>query len=412
MTQHHDETMRSQTPREPSFPAWPLFGEEMVDVVTRVLQSGKVSYWTGNEGRLFEDEFAQFVGCHHAIALANGTVALELALHAVGVGPGDEVVVPSRTFIATASSVVARGARPVCADVDRDSQTITAATIEPHLGPRTKAIIPVHLAGWPCEIDAILELTRERQIAVIEDCAQAHGAEYRGQPVGSLGDVGAYSFCQDKIITTGGEGGMLVTNDAAAWDRSWRYKDHGKRPEAYYAPQPPSNKFRWLHDSFGSNFRLTEMQAAIGRVALRRLPGWLDARRRNAGRLAACCRAIPALRTPEPPIHTRHAYYKFYTFVRPERLAAGWNRDRVIAEIRARGVPCYSGSCSEIYLERAFPPAWRPAARYPVARELGETSLMFLVHPTLGDADIGATCDAVQAVLNAATRKTHLRRSA
>ncbi len=395
-----------------TFAPWPVCDTGQIDAVERVLRSGKLNYWTGNEGRQFEREFADYVGCRHAVALANGTVALELALHTIGVGPGDEVIVPSRTFIATASSVVARGARPVCADVDRDSQTITAATIEPHLSPRTKAIIPVHLAGWPCEMDAILELARGRAIGVIEDCAQSHGAEYRDHAVGSLGDIGAYSFCQDKIITTGGEGGMLTTNNADVWDRAWRYKDHGKRPDAFYAPQPPSNKFRWLHDSFGSNFRMTEMQAAIGRVALRQLAAWSEARRRNAARLVGCCQEIAALRTPQPPAYMRHGWYKFYTFVRPERLAAGWNRDRVIAEIRARGVPCYSGSCSEVYLEQAFPPEWRPAKRLSVARELGETSLMFLVHPTLRDVDIDATCDAVSVVMRTATSAVGLRKTA
>jgi dTDP-4-amino-4,6-dideoxygalactose transaminase len=388
------------------FSTWPYFDDEMIDAATRVLRSGKVNYWTGGEGQAFETEFAQFIGCQHAIAVANGTVALELALYALGIGPGDEVIVPSRTFIATASAVVARGARPVCVDVDRDSQLITAATISPHLSPQTKAVIPVHLGGWPCDVASIASLVRSRGIAIIEDCAQAHGAEYKGRRVGSLGDAAAFSFCQDKIITTGGEGGMLVTNRTDVWDRAWSYKDHGKRPEAFYAPATSSQQFRWLHDSFGSNFRMTEMQSAIGRVALRRLPDWLKTRRSHAALLTDYCSACPALRTPQPPRDINHAHYKFYSFVRPELLAPSWNRDRILAEINAAGIPCFTGSCSEIYREAAFPEDWRPATRHTIARELGETSLMFLVHPTLTDADIQRTGAAIQSTMQQATRST------
>jgi len=386
------------------FGAWPEFDEEMLEAASRVLRSGKVNYWTGNEGREFEREYAEFVGCEHAIALANGTVALELALYSLGIGAGDEVIVPSRTFIATASSVVARGARPVCADVDRDSQTITADTIAPLITPRTKAIIPVHLAGWSCDMVPILELAESHGLAVIEDCAQAHGAEYRGRPVGSWGDMGAFSFCQDKIITTAGEGGMLVTNNAELWKKAWRYKDHGKSPDAFYQPAPPSHQFRWLHEEFGSNYRLIEVSAAIGRIMLRRLPAWSEKRREHARRLSEACQQCPGLRTPNPGPGVLHGYYKFYTFVRPERLAAGWSRDRIIQAIREQGVPCFSGSCSEIYLEQAFPLDWRPATRHAVAQELGETSLMFLVHPTLADKDIHTTCQAIERVLASATQ--------
>jgi dTDP-4-amino-4,6-dideoxygalactose transaminase len=387
-----------------SWPAWPHFDEEMIEAAARVLRSGKVNYWTGSEGREFEREYAEFVGCQHAIALANGTLALELGLHALGIGAGDEVIVPSRTFIATASSVVARGARPVCADVDRESQTLTAATIAPLITSRTKAIIPVHLAGWPCDMLPILELAKSRGLAVIEDCAQAHGAEYRGRPVGSWGDMAAFSFCQDKIITTAGEGGLLVTNNKELWEKAWRYKDHGKSPQAFYQPASPSHQFRWLHEEFGSNYRLSEVQAAIGRIMLRRLPAWREIRREHARRLTEACKPCPGLRIPCPGPDVLHGYYKFYAFVRSERLALGWSRDRIIQEIRNCGVPCFSGSCSEIYLEEAFPLDWRPPTRHPVAAELGQTSLMFLVHPTLSEVDLLATDQAIKQVLEAATQ--------
>jgi dTDP-4-amino-4,6-dideoxygalactose transaminase len=382
---------------------WPHFDADERAAVERVLRSGKVNYWTGDEGRRFEQEFAAACGCAHAIALANGTVALELALHVLGIGAGDEVVVTPRSFIASASAVSLVGARPVFADVDPDSQTISTATIAPVLSGRTRAIIPVHLAGWPCAMDEIMELARARGLIVIEDCAQAHGATYRGRTVGSLGDIAAFSFCQDKIITTGGEGGMLVTDDEGLWRRAWAYKDHGKSYQAVYEREHAPG-FRWLHESFGTNWRLTEMQAAIGRCQLAKLQHWLARRRRHAAIFDRRLGALAALRVPVPPAHVGHAYYKYYAFVRPERLGRGWDRDRIMNTIVSRGIPCYSGSCSEIYLEQAFAAAaLQPPARLPVARALGETSLMFLVHPTLSDDDVAAACDVIEEVFADAT---------
>ncbi|WP_136514311.1 DegT/DnrJ/EryC1/StrS family aminotransferase [Geomonas edaphica] len=384
------------------FGPWPAFTTEEADAVRRVLLSNKVNYWTGTEGRMFEKEFAKHCGVNHAIALANGTVALELALYALGIGPGDEVITTSRTFIASASCIVMRGATPVLADVDPVTQNITAETIRPHITPQTKAIICVHLAGWPCDMDPILELAREYGLKVIEDCAQCHGASYKGRPVGSLGDVAAFSFCQDKIMTTGGEGGMLTTNDEDIWRRAWEFKDHGKSYDAVYNRQHPPG-FRWLHESFGTNWRLTEMQSAIGRIQLAKLPEWTLARRRNAEILTKGFRNLTGLRVTVPPPEIGHAYYKYYVFVEPERLAEGWDRDRIMNAVTAEGIPCFSGSCSEIYLEKAFD-GLRPATRFPVAKELGETSLMFLVHPTLPEQDMLDTVAAVTKVM-AAVRK-------
>jgi dTDP-4-amino-4,6-dideoxygalactose transaminase len=388
--------------RTQPFAPWPWFAPDDIEAATRVLQSGRINYWTGDEGRQFENEFAAFAGCRHGIALANGTVALELALYALGIGPGDEVVTTARTFIASASCAVMRGAVPVMADVDRDSQNTTAETIRAALTPRTRAIIAVHLAGWPCDMDPILELARERGLKVVEDCAQAHGATYKGRPVGSMGDVNAFSFCQDKIMTTGGEGGLLTTNDSDAWARAWAFKDHGKSFEAVYQ-RSHGPGFRWLHESFGTNWRLTEMQSAMGRVLLRKLPEMVDKRRRLADTLTRRFSEMPFLRVTVPASEIGHSYYKYYVFLRPERLRDGWSRQRVIDAINAEGIPCFSGSCSEIYLEKAFPKEMRPSSPLPVARELGETALMFLVHPTLTEADMHDTANAVQKVCAEAT---------
>lgn len=387
--------------RKCPFATWPSFERDDIEAAVSVLRSGKINYWTGEEGRLFEKEFAAFTGCKYGVAVANGTVALELALYSLGIGPGDEVIVPSRTFIASASCAVMRGATPVIADVDVSSQNLTADTIRPLLTPRTKAVVTVHLAGWPCDMDRIVALVRERRVKVVEDCAQAHGATYKGRPVGSLGDVAAFSFCQDKIMTTGGEGGMLTTNDQAIWERAWSFKDHGKSYDAVYNRQYPPG-FCWLHECFGTNCRLTEMQSAIGRVLLRKLPRSVETRRRHAALLTKGFCEIPALRVTPPPKELGHSYYKYYVFLCPERLRKGWDRDRVMAAINAEGIPCFSGSCSEIYLEKAFAEELRPRERMRVARDLGETSLMFLVHPTLSEKDMLDTCQAVEKVMSAA----------
>lgn len=390
------------------FPAWPFFNPDEIEAVNRVLNSGKVNYWTGEEGHSFEREFAAFHGVKHAVALANGTVALELAMHVLGIGPGDEVIVTSRTFIASASCVVLQGATPVFADVDRSTQNITAESIREVLSPRTKAIIAVHLAGWPCDMDAIMELAEEHKLKVIEDCAQAHGAKYKGRYVGSFGHAAAFSFCQDKIMTTGGEGGMLLTDDDDIWSSAWSYKDHGKSYDSVFHKKHPPG-FHWLHDSFGTNWRMTEMQAAIGRIQLRKLSRWVDIRRRNASILTWCLSKWDAIRLPLPPAGIFHSYYKYYVFISPEKLNPGWDRDKIMCRINEDGVPCYSGSCSEIYLEKAFSESNLVRNdRLPVARELGETSLMFLVHPTLSPEDMLASVSIIEKVMAEASMKNGL----
>lgn len=389
--------------RSVPFPPWPDFDSEVIEVTEAVLRSGKINYWTGEEGRLFEKEWAAFTGCKYGVAVANGTVALELALYALGIGAGDEVIVPSRTFIASASCVIMRGAIPVCVDVDAVSQTVTPQTILPAITPRTKAIIAVHLAGWPCDMDAIGEIARPRGIKIIEDCAQAHGATYKGRAVGSLGDAAAFSFCQDKILSTGGEGGMLTTNDEDVWKRAWSFKDHGKAYDAVYRRDHRPG-FRWLHESFGTNWRLTEMQSAIGRVLLRKLPAMVHKRRKLAAVLDSNFSLNPLLRVTRPPAEIGHAYYKYYVFLRLERLRENWTRDCFMASVAAEGIPCSSGGCGEIYLEKAFPETLRPQQRLRTARKLAESSLMFVVHPTLSSDDMEDTCRAVEKVTLAAAR--------
>lgn len=385
------------------FSPWPSFTQREADAIRDVLLSNRVNYWTGLECRQFEKEFADWVGTDHAIALANGTVALDLALNALDIKAGDEVVVTPRTFLASVSSIVNAGAVPVFAEVDRGTQNITADTIRLVLTPRTRAVICVHLAGWPCDMDPIMTLAAEHDLKVIEDCAQAHGAKYKGRSVGSIGHIGAWSFCQDKIMTTGGEGGMVTTNDRELWSRMWSFKDHGKSWEAVYECEHAPG-FRWLHESFGTNWRMMEVQGAIGRIQLARMPQWTAARQNNAQRIWDVAAILPGLRVPTLPADIEHAAYKCYVFAEPSKLKADWSRDRILNEITERGVPCYSGSCSEVYLEKAFDgTGWRPEHGMAVARELGETSLMFLVHPTLTEAEITKTCEVLAQVMGEAS---------
>lgn len=386
------------------FSPWPSFTAEEADAVRDVILSNKVNYWTGQECREFEKEFATWAGTEYSVALANGTVAIDLALQALGIGPGDEVIVTPRTFLASVSSIVNAGAIPVFAEVDRDTQNITADTIQAVLTPRTRGVICVHLAGWPCDMDPIMGLAALHDLKVIEDCAQAHGAKYKGRPVGSIGHIGAWSFCQDKIMTTGGEGGMVTTNDRSLWLKMWSYKDHGKSWEAIYEREHKPG-FRWLHESFGTNWRMLEVQAVIGRIQLRRMSEWRASRIDYAQRIWSHARELEGLRVPVVPESCDHAAYKCYVFVEPQQLKPEWSRDRIVAEISALGIPCFSGSCSEVYLEKAFDhTGWRPEVRLPVAKELGETSLMFLVHPTLTEAEINKTCEALCSVMQQACK--------
>lgn len=389
-----------------AFSPWPSFTQAEADAVSQVLLSNKVNYWTGQEGRQFEREFADWADSQYAIAMGNGTLALDVAMQALEIGAGDEVIVTPRTFIASISSVVNAGAIPIFADVDAETGNITPETIAAVMTERTKAIVCVHLAGWPCDMDGIMALAAQHDLYVIEDCAQAHGTRYKGRSVGSIGHIGAWSFCQDKIMTTGGEGGMVTTNDESLWRKMWAYKDHGKSYAAVYETEHAPG-YRWLHESFGTNWRMTEMQAVIGRIQLTRMSDWTAQRTAHAHAILDECDkwaqqgylSVPRLEQTAEYADCTHGYYKLYVYVQPDNLPADWSRDRIIAEINALNVPCFSGSASEVYLEKAFDhTGWRPESPLAVAKQLGETSLMFLVHPTLSTAEIAQTVAAIDSV--------------
>jgi len=388
--------------RQTVWPAWPCFDEDEIQAVASILRNGKVNYWTGGIARRFETQYAKRMGCSHGVALANGTVALELALRVLGIGPGDDVIVTARSFVASASCVFCCGAKPVFADVDPISQNVTAQTIEEALTPNARCVIVVHLYGWPCEMNEILDLANRRGLKVIEDCAQAHGSEYRGQPVGSFGDCAAWSFCQDKILSTGGEGGLLTTNSRRLYEAAWSYKDHGRGYDAAHADTHAPG-FRWLIESVGTNWRMTEPQAAIGMTQLAKLDGWVETRRRNASILSQVLGGLPALRICEPSLEVRHAYYRYVAFLLPERLREGWNHNRIIAMIEKQGGLCRHGICPEIYREAVFEKHLGKHCRLPVARQLGEASLEFPVHPTLSEQDMKALGSIAAGVIRQAS---------
>jgi len=374
------------------FAPWPYFDAEIVEAVKDVLVSGKVNQWAGRQVYAFEQEYARYLGVSHAIAMANGSVTLDVALKVLGVGPGDEVVVSSRSFVASASCAAVTGALPVFADVDPQSGTVTAATIAAALTKKTKAVIVVHLAGWPCEMDAIVRLCRAHKLFLIEDCAQAHGAFYQGKPVGTFGDFASFSFCQDKIFTTCGEGGLLVTNDQRLWKKAWSFKDHG-RDFSSVCKQNGGTQFTWTVNSFGTNYRMAEVQAAVGRIMLRRLDDMVTRRRRYAAMYDEAFATIPGLLVTRPPDDCYHAYYKYYVQVEPRQLRDGLSRDGVLRKLAAGGIVCGCGACPEIYREKAFVRQRRslgyPAQRrLPQARRLGERSIMLQVHPTLSETSI------------------------
>ncbi|MCX8006497.1 MAG: DegT/DnrJ/EryC1/StrS aminotransferase family protein [Coriobacteriia bacterium] len=392
--------------REP-FPTWPAFDDEAIAEVDRVIRSGRLTYWSGEHGRMLEDEFAALLGRRHGIAVANGTIALELALRAFGIGPGDEVVVPARTFIATASAVVAVGATPRVADVDPLTGCLTAATVAPLINERTRGIIPVHLGGWPVDLDPVVSLARRNGLLVIEDCAQAHGARYRGAFVGGRGtDAAVFSFCHDKIVPAG-EGGFVALDDDDAYRAAWSYKDHGRSPATRTRPADTAHgtDFIWLVERFGTNGRMPEVSAALARHGLRLLPQWVARRREHARVLREALSDVPGIIVPAELPGAEPSYYRFYAFVVPDALHRGWDRSRVAQAIAAEGVPVSYGACAEIYRERAFVDAgWAPTERLPGAMRAHETSLAFPVHPMLEASHLEATAAAVAKVMEVAAR--------
>jgi dTDP-4-amino-4,6-dideoxygalactose transaminase len=375
-------------------PPWPLFEPDELAAVDSVLRSGRVNYWTGDQCRLFERAWSDYHSGIHSLAMANGSLTLEVALRALGVGKGDEVIVTPRSYIASAMSVILVGAKPVFADVDAESGNITVASIEAVRTPRTKACIPVHIAGWPCDMSAISAWGAEHGVHIIEDCAQAHGGSIGERRVGTWGIFSSWSFCQDKIMTTGGEGGMLCTPDKELWKKAWQFAQHGKDYDQAHSKNSGPG-FRWLVQHEGTNLRMTEMQAAIGLCQLRKLDDWLARRTRNSKIMQEALREVRGLRVPLTP--KGHAHYRCMAYEEGGVVV----RDRILSSLEKAGLFSNVGPCPEIYCEPLFADQGiAPAKPLPLARALGEASLAFLVHHTIDEESMRRYAKTIAEVVN------------
>jgi len=362
---------------------WPNYTDQEINKVIKVLKSGNVNYLSNNEGRKFEKEFSKLFGSKYSIALSNGTNALELSLMAINLNTDDEVIVTSKSFIASASAVVAMGGKPIFSDIDINSQNISSNFVEKLMTKQTRALICVHLGGWPCNVVELLRLCRKYGIKLIEDCSQAHGAKFKNRYVGTFGDFGTWSFCNDKIISTGGEGGMITTNSYKNYKLLWSLKDHGKNKEKYYLTNK-NNAFKFVHDKFGTNYRLTEMQSAIGRVQLKTLKARLKIRNRNANRYMKNLSKLKVLIIPNIPKEINHSFYRLYLRFNFKYIKKGWSKNRILYNLNKQGFLCSEGSCSEIYRENCFINSiYRVKKRLPNARILSLTSFALLVDHTI-----------------------------
>ncbi len=361
-----------------TLPPWPIFEADELAAVEAVLRSGHVNYWTGDQCKLFERAWSDYHGGIHSLAMANGSLTLDTALRVLGIGASDEVIVSPRSYVASAMCAVLAGAKPVFADVDANSGNMTVASMEAVRTSRTKACIPVHIAGWPCDMPAISAWAAQHGIHIIEDCAQAHGAHIEGRSVGTWGVFSSWSFCQDKIMTTGGEGGMLCTPDLRLWKKAWQHSNHGKDYDLSHAKVAEPG-FRWLVQYEGTNLRMTEMQAAIGICQLRKLDDWVGRRARNSAIMQDALRGLRGVRVPGTPVG--HAHYRCMAYTN-----AAADRPKLLAALVSAGLPANIGSCSEIYREPIFAQhGLAPANPLPVAHALGETSIALMVHHTIDE---------------------------
>jgi|TARA_R110001599_G_scaffold289983_1_gene492969 dTDP-4-amino-4,6-dideoxygalactose transaminase len=374
---------------------WPFITEKMCNNVNEVLKSGKLNQWNNNAVKEFEKKFAAYIKCNYAVAVFNGTVALELCVKTLGLKEGDEVIITPRTFLASASCCAWYGIKPIFVDIDINSQNITLETIKEAITEKTKAVILVHLAGWPCELDKIVKFCREKGIYIIEDCAQAHGAKYNDKSVGTWGDINAWSFCQDKIITTGGEGGMVTTNCPHLFKRAWSLKDHGKDYDTVFNKEHPTG-FRWLHKNIGTNWRMMPIQAVIGIEALDLLDDWVNHRRMIAGIYNENLKDISGIRLTLPAKNIYHSYYKYYFFIEPEKFSI--SRDEIIEKINNENIFCQIGSCSEIYKEIALLD-YKPKKQLVNTQKLFETALLLKCDPTITKENASKNIKIIKKIL-------------
>ena len=379
---------------------WPFFSKGEIKAVRKILESNKVNYLFGDEGDRFEKNFAKFSDSKYALAVANGTLALDLCMRSIGISKNDEVIVTGRTFIASASCISILGGTPVFVDVDLNSQNINVELIKRAITKKTKAIICVHFAGFPCDMPEIMKMAKKNSLFVIEDCAQAHGAKINNRSVGSFGDINAWSFCNDKIMTTGGEGGMVTTNNKNLYNWICSFNNHGKDLRKYYAISKKAiNTFPLIHDSLGLNYRLTEMQSAIGNFQLNKMQSWIRIRNRNAEIIIKKLKDLDLIVTPNIDKKFSHAFYKLYLTIDPNYLKPKKNRGSILKELNKRGVMASFGSSGRVFAEKAFHKFKTVPPGLPNSSFLEENSIMIQVHPTITKNEISNTASIIHKVL-------------
>ena len=392
--------------------SYPYFNQNTQRRVQKVLKSGRVNYWTGNECKDFEKEFSNYHKVKHSLTVSNGSVALEISLQALNLKKRDSVIVTPRSFIMSASCVLNLGLKPIFADVD-DNGNMSIEGIKKVYNKSVKAIIVVHLNGLVCDLDPILNFVKKKKLFLIEDCSQAHGAVYKGKKVGSFGHISTWSFCQDKIMSTGGEGGMISTNNTKLWLKLWSLKDHGKNYKSVFNKKH-NNQFKWLHDDLGSNYRMTEMQAVIGREQLKSLDKQIKRRNLIANLylngLKDYYLKFDILKKPRFKYQTYHlkknskknnqyfhAFYRLNLFINRNKI----NQKKLIEQLNKSKINCGVGSCPEIYREKIFKKLkFYPKKRLSNAKLLGETSLMFQINPYKSSTKVKLEINTIKKILN------------
>jgi dTDP-4-amino-4,6-dideoxygalactose transaminase len=370
-----------------------MYNKHQIKLVANILKKNKTNYWTGTECTKFEKTFSKYIGNKFSISVANGSVALEISIKALNLKNSDQIIVTPRSFIISASCVVNLGLKPIFADID-DNGNLTIEGIKKAYNKNVKAIILVHLNGLSCDMDPILKFAKNNKLFLIEDCSQAHGATYKKKKVGSFGDIATWSFCQDKIISTGGEGGMISTNNKKLWSKMWSLKDHGKNFKTVFHKKRYKAGFKWLHDNLGSNYRMTEMQAAIGRDQLKSLDKKIK-KRNNIVNLYLYelrdyyqkysilkkpdfkCQTCPLKQQLKKCTKCIHAFYRLNLF-----FNKNIKQIKILQKLNSNKINCGVGSCPEIYREKVFQKLkYFPKNRLKNAKLLGQTSLMFPINP-------------------------------
>ncbi len=395
--------------RTKPFPPFPIYGEEEISAAERVLRSGKFSRLSGVEAHSFEQEYAAWFGVKHAIGANNGTSAIHMALAALEIGPGDEVIHTSHCFIGTATPTAHNGATPVFADIDPRTFNIDPKSIEAKITPRTKAIVPVHINGCPADMDEIMDIARRHNLYVIEDAAQAHGALYKGKKVGTIGDVGCFSFWEDKLMTTAGEGGIIITDNDEIAKRAIMFQNHGEAAadSSYYVGER-----LYHHEILGWNYRMNELQGAVGREQLKKLDASIEGRRRNAHMLTELFNEVEGILPPYEPEYVKHVFYKY--IIRLDRKVLDIDAKDFVAALQAEGIPCSRRYPTPLHKQPVFEKKrglgkgqfpFTDEVSYgsglPNCEELPHDLVRLLMNPNMAEEEVTDTVKAVKKVVEA-----------